>query len=83
MVPVLCGSAGSRQQEVCRESGVSLGPNVRERGKAVWVCDPERCPAAAYTRYNGVPRARPGTAWRTVLWVVSHVRGRPWVVSEG
>ena len=22
-------------------------------------------------------------AWRTVLWVVSHVRGRPWVVSGG
>ena len=36
-----------------------------------------------HARYSGVPGARPGTAWRTVLWVVSHVRGRPWVVSGG
>ena len=34
-------------------------------------------------RFGGTPRARSGAAWRTVLWVVSHVRGRPWVVSGG
>ena len=27
-----------------------------------------------HVRYGGIPRARSGTAWRTVLWVVSHVR---------
>ena len=36
-----------------------------------------------HARYGGLPRARSGTAWRTVLWVVSHVSSRPWVVSGG
>ena len=32
---------------------------------------------------GGLPPSRSGTAWRTVLWVVLHVRSRPWVVSGG
>ena len=30
-----------------------------------------------HARYGGIPRARSGTAWRTVLWVVLHVSSRP------
>ena len=34
-----------------------------------------------HARYGGLPRSRSEIASRTVLWVVLHVRGRPWVVS--
>ena len=37
--------------------------------------------ANLHVRYGGIPRARSGTAWRTVLWVVLHVSSRLWVVS--
>ena len=40
-------------------------------------------PGGSKVLYTYPPRARSGAAWRTVLWVVSHVRGRPWVVSGG
>ena len=44
------------------------------------VCMGGRC-CHPHARYGGLPRSRSVIAWRTVLWVVLHVRSRPWVVS--
>ena len=66
---------------------IAAGPSGAAQ-TCVWVCGPERCPGPRCRLHatRALRRHTPVALWDRLadgLWVVLHVRSRPWVVSGG